>query len=193
MPRFVYYDSRSGLLYLFYYITSAELDIEMIRQIQRGTYTLHDTETNEYLVRSATETVARYQTCPQELFYSWYQNQPLLGPYIQANGIPARYCELYDETLMGDVAAARAPPAAAVALAPAAVLAARARLPTKPHIVALMLREAIAEKKSCPISMDPITLDSVCVAPCYHCFTKESIEQWLQKNTTCPECRETCV
>jgi len=163
----------------------------MIRQLQSGTYTLYDTDINEYLVRSATETVARYEVCPRELFYSWYQDQDLLGPYIEANGIHARYCELYDEyyeTLMGD--SAEAPPAAAAA---AAAPAHRARLPTKPHIVALMLREAIAEKKSCPISLDPITHESVCIAPCYHCFTKEAIDQWLQKNTTCPECRETCA
>jgi SUMO ligase MMS21 Smc5/6 complex component len=64
---------------------------------------------------------------------------------------------------------------------------------TKTHIVALVLKNAIQEKRICPITHDPITESSTCIAPCYHSFDTEAIDTWLQTHTTCPECREVCV
>jgi SUMO ligase MMS21 Smc5/6 complex component len=66
-------------------------------------------------------------------------------------------------------------------------------LSTKPHLVKLVLKNAIDEHRICPITHDPITEDSTCIAPCYHSFDTEAIKGWLQTNTTCPECREVCV
>jgi hypothetical protein len=61
------------------------------------------------------------------------------------------------------------------------------------NIADAMIRDAISQKAQCPISMEPITQDTAaCVAPCYHVFCRESIAQWLERETTCPTCREPC-
>lgn len=218
MRHFIHHDTRSNLLYLFTYTTSPQLDMETIRQVKSGNYSLCDIVGRGYMVFSGINRIALYETCDPELFYAWYQDQPLLGPFIEAYGIPPYMAGLgyanemirhlgypneFPSPFIGedisvnslyeyehDMAVPATTPSAS---APASAPARAAGKATKPHIVAVMLRDAIAEKKMCPITLDPITLDSVCVAPCYHCFTKEAIEEWLQTHTTCPECREICT
>jgi hypothetical protein len=65
--------------------------------------------------------------------------------------------------------------------------------PPVKRVADTMIEAAMAKGESCPISMEPITKESVCVAPCYHCFDKESIQQWLARNESCPTCRTPCA
>lgn len=59
-----------------------------------------------------------------------------------------------------------------------------------PKFVAdLILRDAAAEGKLCPITMEPIEAsDTFTVTPCYHAFNKEALGRWLRDHPTCPEC-----
>ena len=66
-------------------------------------------------------------------------------------------------------------------------------LKPRKHIANLIIEDAIKNGNLCPITMEPISPHSVCVAPCYHVFKKDAIETWLQTATTCPECRVQCV
>jgi hypothetical protein len=64
----------------------------------------------------------------------------------------------------------------------------------KAHIIRLVIEDAIEHKQECSITQELITKENgTCIFPCYHCFSKEGISQWLQMNTTCPECRETAT
>lgn len=68
------------------------------------------------------------------------------------------------------------------------------RLAPRPRIAHLVLLNAEFEREVCPISMEPIRLESsCCVGPCYHVFQKASIRTWLRTSTVCPVCREPCV
>jgi len=61
------------------------------------------------------------------------------------------------------------------------------------HVADLVIADAIKSEITCPISMELLQVETaVCVAPCYHCFQRESITRWLTTNHTCPQCRETC-
>jgi hypothetical protein len=59
-----------------------------------------------------------------------------------------------------------------------------------PKFVAdLILRDAAAEGKLCPITMEPIeATEAYTVTPCYHAFNKEALGRWTREHTTCPEC-----
>jgi patatin-like phospholipase/acyl hydrolase len=53
----------------------------------------------------------------------------------------------------------------------------------------LILRDAAAEGKLCPITMEPIeATEAYTVTPCYHAFNKEALARWTREHTTCPEC-----
>jgi hypothetical protein len=61
------------------------------------------------------------------------------------------------------------------------------------RIADLVVKDAIQQELSCPITMNPLTVQSAtCVAPCYHIFDKDAIATWLKTHNTCPECREQC-
>jgi hypothetical protein len=61
------------------------------------------------------------------------------------------------------------------------------------RIADVMIADAVSKGVCCPITMNPLTLESAtCVAPCYHIFEKEAITTWLTTKITCPECREIC-
>ena len=43
---------------------------------------------------------------------------------------------------------------------------------------------------SCPITMENFTTnDIISILPCNHIFSKNAIQEWLKKHTTCPICR----
>ena len=55
----------------------------------------------------------------------------------------------------------------------------------------LILRDAAAEGKLCPITMEPIeATEDFKVTPCYHAFNKEALGRWLREHSTCPECNQ---
>jgi hypothetical protein len=61
------------------------------------------------------------------------------------------------------------------------------------RIADLVIQDAIKQELSCPITINPFTLETAaCVAPCYHVFDKDAITRWLETKNTCPECREQC-
>ena len=61
------------------------------------------------------------------------------------------------------------------------------------RVADIMIHVAIQNKETCPISMEYIDSESICVSPCYHCFQAEAIHYWLSKNPSCPVCREICT
>jgi len=59
------------------------------------------------------------------------------------------------------------------------------------HIRDKLIKECIDKKEICPISMEPLEATTVAITSCFHFFSKQSIEEWLKTNQTCPQCRET--
>ncbi len=58
------------------------------------------------------------------------------------------------------------------------------------HIVALVLREAVATGATCPITMDAITATNATVTGCGHVFQTDALARWLEEHDSCPECRD---
>ena len=66
-------------------------------------------------------------------------------------------------------------------------------LPAFPaHLVSPVLEAAVAERKTCPITMEPIQKMGAAITSCGHIFQKEAIQKWLTSHETCPECRQRC-
>ena len=61
-----------------------------------------------------------------------------------------------------------------------------------PHVVPMIISEAVTQHRQCSISLDDITADNACVTTCGHVFTKDAISRWMQQHRTCPECRKQC-
>jgi hypothetical protein len=59
------------------------------------------------------------------------------------------------------------------------------------HIRDTLVAECIDKKEICPISMEPLDATEIAITSCFHFFSKQSIEEWLKTNQTCPQCRET--
>ena len=65
--------------------------------------------------------------------------------------------------------------------------------PPLPHVAEAILERAVRNKETCPISLEELSLETgACVAPCYHAFQKEAIQEWMREHTTCPQCRQAC-
>ena len=65
--------------------------------------------------------------------------------------------------------------------------------PPRRNIMDAVIRDAISQKSTCPISTELITQETAaCVTPCYHIFQRDYIAQWLEIDATCPTCREPC-
>jgi hypothetical protein len=79
--------------------------------------------------------------------------------------------------------------------APAPASAAAPRPKPQKYVADLVIADKIRQGATCSITMEPLSscpAGPACVAPCYHCFDKEAIQEWLQRNETCPECRQPC-
>ena len=193
----IYYAVEHALYYIF--DRAGELDIPMTRNVQMHNWTLYYTASH-YYIRSPEGDFMIYDICSANRFNDWYERQPHLGVFIMANGIPSYCC-----TAILPSAPPAAPPAvqtpAYTELSSTVVPVVQVqkenltlhKKPTKPHLVSLVLKAAVAEHRVCPITFDPITESSRCIAPCYHSFDPDAIDNWLETNTTCPECRETCM
>lgn len=57
------------------------------------------------------------------------------------------------------------------------------------HLIRLVLDAAISKGESCPITMEPLTRESVVMTPCGHLFEREAIEHSLGCKEECPNCR----
>ena len=57
------------------------------------------------------------------------------------------------------------------------------------HMIRGFMECAILKKESCPITMDPFTLENIACTPCGHLFTQEAIVECLKRSPTCPTCR----
>jgi hypothetical protein len=60
------------------------------------------------------------------------------------------------------------------------------------HLVGPVLASAEADRKICPITMDPIRKRTAAITSCGHIFQKKAIQEWLASHDTCPECRQRC-
>jgi hypothetical protein len=157
------------------------------RKIQRGEETLFYDPIAGYFLLNDTTVRVKYDICPEEEFTRWFEENAQLSVFVRSNGIPVHLRR------MMDLPRQFIPQIPSLSY-PVALPQVQPRLlGTKPHLVSLVLKNAIEEEKVCPITLEPITLESICIAPCYHCFTKEAIETWILTNRTCPECREICV
>jgi hypothetical protein len=65
------------------------------------------------------------------------------------------------------------------------------------HVFRGFVEHAIANRETCPISFEPLTLEGVVAPPCCHLFLSSSIEQLLSSSSagsteyaTCPTCRQ---
>lgn len=63
---------------------------------------------------------------------------------------------------------------------------------TPAHVVTMALNWAAHSRETCPITMDPITVQEGAMAPCGHFFLRHAILQHLQDRRICPVCREYC-
>jgi hypothetical protein len=61
-----------------------------------------------------------------------------------------------------------------------------------PHVVPMIISEAVKQQQQCSITFDAITADNASVTTCGHVFTKDAIAEWMKQRTTCPECRKQC-
>ncbi len=102
------------------------------------------------------------------------------------------------DSVLSELAPSPAQPPSSL-LASSSLLAPQAKEKEKVHqkpqsrISTLVIADALASNATCPITMTPLTpTNAVCVAPCYHVFSKEGITPWLSKNVVCPMCREPC-
>ena len=61
-----------------------------------------------------------------------------------------------------------------------------------PHVAPILIAEAIKQKQQCSISLDDISTENACITTCAHIFSKDSIKEWLSRDSTCPQCRKPC-
>jgi len=62
--------------------------------------------------------------------------------------------------------------------------------PNVPKHVAVALAEHASIKKDvCPITTNPISVETACVTSCFHLFESEALQTWLDSNNICPTCR----
>ena len=188
----LFYDDRYQLYYIFRLGESFELDTELIGKIKNGTASLESTPRG-YAVHDGERILC--DSCSSVVFYEWYQRQPYLGAFVREKGIHEnRVVQTLPQALPPRPIQPRlqAQPQPQPQPQPQHKAKPLRQVP-KPHLAQLVLRDAIAQKKICTITLEPITMESTCIAPCYHCFDKDAIDAWLSTNTTCPECRESCA
>lgn len=62
--------------------------------------------------------------------------------------------------------------------------------PLPPHVVRLIMENAVATKALCPITLTPIRFKDATVTPCEHVFNADALRSWTSVGRRiCPECR----
>lgn len=64
--------------------------------------------------------------------------------------------------------------------------------PLPKHVIKILLERAEEEQIQCPITGNPITVETGAVTTCGHIFERIGIETWFTQSYTCPECRASC-
>jgi hypothetical protein len=66
--------------------------------------------------------------------------------------------------------------------------------PIPKYVAQLLVKDAISNNVTCPITMDALETDNeqTAVTSCYHVFQKDAIQMWMVKNTSCPVCKQAC-
>jgi hypothetical protein len=60
------------------------------------------------------------------------------------------------------------------------------------HVAEMIANDAVAREEVCPITMDPITLETCAVTSCFHVFERDALAMWHVANNTCPVCKQGC-
>jgi len=67
-------------------------------------------------------------------------------------------------------------------------------LKSLPRRIAWILAEDAGKNgDKCSITMELISPITAAVTTCFHCFEHEAIQTWMERHTTCPQCRDPCV
>jgi hypothetical protein len=62
---------------------------------------------------------------------------------------------------------------------------------TMPRRIAWIIAEDAARNNDdCPITLGPISPITASVTSCYHVFSTDALNEWLQKKNTCPVCKK---
>jgi hypothetical protein len=62
--------------------------------------------------------------------------------------------------------------------------------PPPRFVTDLIVADAVGRGATCPITMEPLVVDSARVTPCFHVFDATALAAWLAAgNETCPVCK----
>lgn len=61
-----------------------------------------------------------------------------------------------------------------------------------PHVIGVLIKDAIACEQICPVTHAPIDTENACVTSCGHIFSKEGILHALVVKDECPICSKKC-
>jgi hypothetical protein len=68
------------------------------------------------------------------------------------------------------------------------------RYPIPPFVVELIVKDHLAKKNACPITMIPFSsLKTYGLTPCFHLFDYDAIQKWTKNNSACPVCRNSVL
>jgi len=187
VDNYIYHDSENRRYYIFKTIFPVIcLDTEVSQSIiDRTAELVYTGNSKPYTIKKEGHCV-QYALASDTVFREWRRLQHLLTSFIIQMGIPEEFIRLETHPLWDDGTPVTVSESESEDTPVTAIQRA------KPHLTRLVVTDAIKENKLCSITHDPITLDSVCIFPCYHCFSKDAIQTWLRLNRTCPECREVC-
>jgi len=57
------------------------------------------------------------------------------------------------------------------------------------RIYELITHDFISKGEECSIAMETVTQETIAITSCFHIFTKDAIQRWIQTESTCPQCR----
>lgn len=60
------------------------------------------------------------------------------------------------------------------------------------HMVNLFIEDVLKKGDACPVSMEPLVRETVCITPCGHALDSSSAKCWISNEHSCPVCRASC-
>lgn len=60
------------------------------------------------------------------------------------------------------------------------------------YVAELLIKDAVKREELCPITMEPITLETTAITSCFHMFERNGIQTWLLTKSECPVCKKAC-